>query len=228
MAQPIQPFSGGGGYGSVMAPGYQQISQQVGDEYIARQNAKVDSAQQALNSIIGMGAKAGGADPSMAGKMLPSSINEYYAQASELDKKSSAMKKMLELNPEMFGLDKDQAKQLGDVTSKMSSTERSAFFQTYVPDLFKAQQAKLEQDAAYKRALLASGGSKGMPMAYNPDEIFGSIFSGTPSPSQSPPRVVPAGTPMRSQSPAGAVPVSRGLDMSDMGFAPQEEVIYPY
>lgn len=199
MAQPIQPFSGGGGYGSVMAPGYQQISQQVGDEYIARQNAKVDSAQQALNSIIGMGAKAGGADPSMAGKMLPSSINEYYAQASELDKKSSAMKKMLELNPEMFGLDKDQAKQLGDVTSKMSSTERSAFFQTYVPDLFKAQQAKLEQDAAYKRALVTSGGSKGMPMAYNPDEILGSIFSGTPAPSQSPPRVVPTDQSMQGQ-----------------------------
>lgn len=157
MAQPIQPFSGGGGYGSVMAPGYQQVSQQVGDEYIARQNAKVDSAQQALNSIIGMGAKAGGADPLMAGRMLPSSINEYYAQASELDKKSSAMKKMLELNPEMFGLDKDQAKQLGDVTSKMSSTERSAFFQTYVPDLFKAQQAKLEQAGALQRSEIGVG-----------------------------------------------------------------------
>ena len=199
MAQPIQPFSGGGGYGSVMAPGYQQVSQQVGDEYIARENAKVDSVQQALNSIIGMGANAGGADPLMAGKMLPSSINEYYAQASELDKKSNAMKKMLELNPEMFGLDKDQAKQLGDVTSKMSSTERSAFFQAYVPDLFKAQQAKLEQDAAYKRALLTSGGSKGMPMLNNPDDIFGSIFSGTPISPKVPAAVVPVDQSMQGQ-----------------------------
>lgn len=135
-----------------MAPGYQQISQQVGDEFIPRQNARVDSIQQALNSVIGMVAKTGGADPSMTAKMLPSSVNDYYAQASELDKKSNAMKKMLELNPEMFGLDKDQAKQLGDVTSKMSSTERSAFFQTYVPDLFKAQQAKLEQAGALQRS----------------------------------------------------------------------------
>jgi hypothetical protein len=157
MAQPIQPFLGGGGYGNVMAPSYQQVSRQVGDEYISRENAKVDSAQQALNSIIGMGAKAGGADPLMASKMLPSSINEYYAQASELDKKSNAMKKMLELNPELFGLNQDQAKQLGNVTSKMSSTERHAFFQDYVPTLFKAQQAKLEQAATMQRAQIGVG-----------------------------------------------------------------------
>ena len=157
MAQPIQPFAGTGGYGNTMSPYYQQVSQQVGDEYIARENAKVDSAQQALNSLIGMGANAGGADPSMSAKMLPSSLNDYYAQSSELDKKSNAAKKMLELNPEMFGLDKDQAKQLGDVTSKMSSTERSAFFQNYVPTLFKAQQAKLEQAGALQRSEIGVG-----------------------------------------------------------------------
>lgn len=214
MAQPIQPFLGGGGYGNTMSPYYHQISQQVGDEYISRENAKVDSAQQALNSIIGMGAKAGGADPLMASKMLPSSINEYYAQASELDKKSNAMKKMLELNPEMFGLDKDQVKQLGDVTSKMSSTERSAFFQAYVPDLFKAQQAKLEQAAAMQRATLSAEGRGKAPMMNNPDEILGSIFSGAPIEPKSPPR---------------AVPVSRGLDLGNMGFgSPQQEVISPW
>jgi hypothetical protein len=227
MAQPIQPFSGGGGYGNIMAPGYQQVSQQVGDEYISRENAKVDSAQQALNSIIGMGAKAGGADPAMAGKMLPSSVNDYYAQSSELDKKSNAMKKMLELNPEMFGLDKDQVKQMGDVTSKMSSTERSAFFQTYVPDLFKAQQAKLEQNALSQRAMLSAGGNSS-PMYNNPSDPIQAYLSGAPAQPTSPPRVVPVGTPMRSQAPARAVPASRGLDMGNMGFAPQEEVIYPY
>ena len=218
MAQPISPFEGKGGYGDVMSPNYEQISGQVGDAYIARQNAKVDNAVKAFSEIRNLAANSFGApaegggfwgemgratgftkDAGLMNTMNPSAISQYYAQASELDKKSNAMKKMLELNPEMFGLDKDQVKQLGDVTSKMSSTERSAFFQTYVPDLFKAQQAKLEQDAAYKRALLASGGSKGMPMAYNPDEIFGSIFSGTPTPSQTPPRVVPAGTPMQGQ-----------------------------
>lgn len=190
MAQPIQPFSGGGGYGNIMAPGYQQISQQVGDEYIARQNAKVDSAQQALNSIIGMGAKAGGADPLMAGKMLPSSINEYYAQSSELDKKSNAMKKMLELNPEMFGLDKDQVKQLGDVTSKMSSTERSAFFQSYVPDLFKAQQEKMQQSAALNRIVTGAFASKAAELAGTP----------TPAVPNAQPMIVP------SQTGAGIVP----------------------
>jgi hypothetical protein len=227
MAQPIQPFLGGGGYGNVMAPSYQQVSRQVGDEYISRENAKVDSAQQALNSIIGMGAKAGGADPLMASKMLPSSINEYYAQASELDKKSNAMKKMLELNPEMFGLDKDQVKQLGDVTSKMSSTERSAFFQAYVPDLFKAQQAKLEQDAAYRRAVAAGGGGDSSLMYNNPSDVFQSYFSGTPTQPKSPPRAVPMGAQVQS-APPRAVPVSRGLDMNNMGFGQQEEVIYPY
>lgn len=211
MAQPIQPFAGAGGYGNTLSPYYQEVSSQVGDAYIARQNAKVDSAQQALNSIIGMGAQAGGADPAMAGKMLPSSVNDYYAQSSELDKKSNAMKKMLELNPEMFGLDKDQVKQLGDVTSKMSSTERSSFFQTYVPDLFKAQQAKLEQNALYSRALASGGG--GSPMYNNPSDPIQAYLSGAPVQPTSPPRVVP---------------VSRRLDMGNMGFAPQEEVIYPY
>jgi len=210
MAQPIQPFSGGGGYGNIMAPGYQQISQQVGDEYIARQNAKVDSAQQALNSIIGMGAKAGGADPLMAGKMLPSSINEYYAQSSELDKKSNAAKKMLELNPEMFGLNQEQAKQLSDVTSKMSSTERHAFFQDYVPTLFKAQQSNLERQFATQKALAAQK----PPLDFGGlDTAIDSIWNGAPRVQSAPPR---------------AVPVSGGLDMGNMGFGQQEEVIYPY
>lgn len=171
MAQPTQPFAGQGGYGNIMSPYYQQVSSQVGDEYIARENAKVDNAIKAFSEIRNLAAASFGAptegggfmggigratgftkDAGLMNTMNPSAISQYYAQSSELDKKSNAMKKMLELNPEMFGLDKDQAKQLGDVTSKMSSTERSAFFQTYVPDLFKAQQAKLEQNALSQRA----------------------------------------------------------------------------
>lgn len=187
MAQPTQPFAGGGGYGNIMAPGYLEIAGREAERITEERNKRNDAAINAVGGLLGRGM---GMNPTEVNALFPSAMSSYYAQASELDKKSNAMKKMLELNPEMFGLDKDQAKQLGDVTSKMSSTERSAFFQTYVPDLFKAQQAKLEQDAAYKRALVTSGGSKGMPMAYNPDEILGSIFSGTPAPSQSPPRVV--------------------------------------
>lgn len=171
MAQPIQPFSGAGGYGETMSPYYEQISGQVGDAYIARQNQKVDNAIKAFSEIKNAAANAFGVptegggflgeigratgftkDAGLMNAMNPSAISQYYAQSSELDKKSNAMKKMLELNPEMFGLDKDQVKQMGDVTSKMSSTERSAFFQTYVPDLFKAQQAKLEQNALSQRA----------------------------------------------------------------------------
>jgi hypothetical protein len=182
MAQPIQPFSGAGGYGETMSPYYEQISGQVGDAYIARQNQKVDNAIKAFSEIrnaaaMAFGVPAGGAGAGSAGgggffeslgratgftkdaglmnAMNPSSLSQYYAQSSELDKKSNAMKKMLELNPEMFGLDKDQAKQLGDVTSKMSSTERSAFFQNYVPTLFKAQQSNLERQFATQKALAA-------------------------------------------------------------------------
>jgi hypothetical protein len=155
-----------------------------------------------------------GMDAGEVNAMFPSAMSQYYAQSSELDKKSNAMKKMLELNPEMFGLDKDQVKQLGDVTSKMSSTERSAFFQAYVPDLFKAQQAKLEQAAAMQRATLSAEGRGKAPMMNNPDEILGSIFSGAPIEPKSPPR---------------AAPVSRGLDLGNMGFgSPQQEVISPW
>jgi len=210
MAQPTQPFAGGGGYGNIMAPGYLEIAGREAERITEERNKRNDAAINAVGGLLGRGM---GMDASEVNAMFPSAMSSYYAQSSELDKKSNAMKKMLELNPEMFGLDKDQAKQLGDVTSKMSSTERSAFFQTYVPDLFKAQQAKLEQNAAYKRALMTSGGRERLPMAYNQDEIFGSIFSGAPAQPTSPPRVVP---------------VSRELDMGDMGFTPQEEVIYPY
>ena len=176
MAQPIQPFSGAGGYGETMSPYYEQISGQVGDAYIARQNQKVDNAIKAFSEIRNAAASAFGVptegggflgeigratgftkDAGLMNAMNPSAISQYYAQSSELDKKSNAMKKMLELNPEMFGLDKDQVKQMGDVTSKMSSTERSAFFQTYVPDLFKAQQAKLEQAGALQRSEIGVG-----------------------------------------------------------------------
>lgn len=153
MAQPISPFSGLGGYGSIMSPYYQQVSQQVGDEFIARENAKIDSLQQALNSAMGLGIQSKGGDAGLIQKAIPSSLNEYYAQASELDKKSSAAKKMLEVNPKLFGLSEDEAKGLSKFTDTMSSTERYDFFQQYVPTLFKAQQAKLEQDAAMGKAL---------------------------------------------------------------------------
>ena len=209
MAQPTQPFAGGGGYGNIMAPGYLEIAGREAERITEERNKRNDAAINAVGGLLGRGM---GMDAGEVNAMFPSAMSSYYAQSSELDKKSNAMKKMLELNPEMFGLDKDKAKQLGDVTSKMSSTERSAFFQTYVPDLFKAQQAKLDQDAAYKRALLASGGG-GSPMYNNPSDPIQAYLSGAPVQPTSPPR---------------AVPVSRGLDMGNMGFNPQQEVVYPY
>lgn len=149
MAQPIQPFAGGGGYGNIMPPGYLEMAGREAERITQERNQRNDSAINAVGGLLGRGM---GMDAGEVNAMFPSAMSSYYAQSSELDKKSNAMKKMLELNPEMFGLDKDQVKQMGDVTSKMSSTERSAFFQTYVPDLFKAQQAKLEQNALSQRA----------------------------------------------------------------------------
>lgn len=210
MALPTQPFAGGGGYGPTMAPGYMEMAAREAERITQERNQRNDAAFNAVGGLVGRGA---GMDPGMVNAMFPSAMSSYYAQSSELDKKSGAMKKMLEVNPELFGLNQEQAKQLGAVTSKMSSTERHAFFQDYVPTLFKAQQAKAEQSAAMQRAMLSSEGRGKAPMMNNPDEIFGSIFSGAPAQPASPPRVVPVG---------------RGLDMGNMGFAPQEEVIYPY
>jgi hypothetical protein len=211
MAQPIQPFAGGGGYGNVMAPGYLETASQVASQVTDERNRRGDAAFNAVGGLLG---RFSGMDASEAQAMFPSALGQYYAQSSELDKKSNAMKKMLELNPELFGLNQDQAKQLGNVTSKMSSTERHAFFQDYVPTLFKAQQAKAEQSAAMQRAMLSAEGRSKAPMMSNPDEIFGSIFSGTPIEPKSPPRVVP---------------VDRGLDLGNMGFgSPQQEVISPW
>ena len=154
MAQPTQPFAGGGGYGNIMAPGYLEIAGREAERITQERNQRNDSAINAVGGLLGRGM---GMDAGEVNAMFPSAMSQYYAQSSELDKKSNAMKKMLELNPEMFGLDKDQVKQMGDVTSKMSSTERSAFFQTYVPDLFKAQQAKLEQAGALQRSEIGVG-----------------------------------------------------------------------
>lgn len=199
MAQPISPFSGSGGYGSIMSPYYHQISQQVADEYIARENAKVDNAIKVASEIRNLAAASFGApaegggvfgdigratgftkDAGLMNVMNPSSLSQYYAQASELDKKSSAAKKMLEVNPELFGLNQEQAKQLGDVTGKMSSTERYEFFQQYVPTLFKAQQAKLEQEAVYKKAL---AGIEPVPNLSGMAEGLRGITGGQPAPS---------------------------------------------
>ena len=154
MAQPTQPFAGGGGYGNIMAPGYLEIAGREAERITEERNKRNDAAINAVGGLLGRGM---GMDAGEVNAMFPSAMSQYYAQSSELDKKSNAMKKMLELNPEMFGLDKDQVKQMGDVTSKMSSTERSAFFQTYVPDLFKAQQAKLEQAGALQRSEIGVG-----------------------------------------------------------------------
>lgn len=211
MALPTQPFAGGGGYGPTMAPGYMEMAAREAERITQERNQRNDAAFNAVGGLVGIGT---GMDPSMVNAMFPSAMSSYYAQSSELDKKSNAMKKMLEVNPELFGLNQEQAKQLGAVTSKMSSTERHAFFQDYVPTLFKAQQAKAEQSAAMQRAMLSAEGRGKAPMINNPDEIFGSIFSGAPIEPKSPPR---------------AVPVSRGLDMGNMGFgSPQQEAISPW
>ncbi len=202
-----------------MSPNYEQISSQVGDAYIARQNAKVDNAVKAFGEIRNLAANAYGApaegggffgrlgratgftqDAGLMNTMNPSSISQYYAQSSELDKKSNAAKKMLELNPEMFGLNQDQAKQLGDVTSKMSSTERHAFFQDYVPTLFKAQQSNLERQFATQKALAAQKPPLDLSGI---DTAIESIWGGAPKVESVPPRVAP---------------VSGGLDIGNMGF----------
>ena len=187
MAQPIQPFAGGGGYGNIMAPGYLEMAGREAERITQERNQRNDAAINAVGGLLGRGM---GMDAGEVNAMFPSAMSQYYAQSSELDKKSNAMKKMLELNPEMFGLDKDKVKQMSDVTSKMSSAERSAFFQTYVPDLFKAQQEKMQQSAALNRMVTGAFASKAAELA------------GTPTPAV--PNVQPMIVP--SQTGAGIVP----------------------
>lgn len=190
MAQPTQPFAGGGGYGNIMAPGYLEIAGREAERITEERNKRNDAAINAVGGLLGRGM---GMDAGEVNAMFPSAMSQYYAQSSELDKKSNAMKKMLELNPEMFGLDKDQVKQMGDVTSKMSSTERSAFFQTYVPDLFKAQQANLDRKqkliAAQKPPLDLSGVGAAIDSIWNPK----------PTGSQAPAAVAPVDQSMQGQ-----------------------------
>jgi len=192
MAQPIQPFAGGGGYGNIMAPGYLDIASQVANQVTEERNRRGDAAFNAVGGALG---GLIGMNPTEVNALFPSALNQYYAQASELDKKSSAAKKMLELNPELFGLNQEQAKQLGDVTGKMSSTERYDFFQQYVPTLFKAQQARLEQEAAANKAL---AGREPVPDLSGAAAGLRSVIGGnqpTPVSPQPAPGVAPSAAP---------------------------------
>jgi hypothetical protein len=193
MALPTQPFAGGGGYGPTMAPGYMEMAAREAERITQERNQRNDAAFNAVGGLVGRGA---GMDPGMVNAMFPSAMSQYYAQSSELDKKSNAMKKMLELNPDMFGLNQEQAKQLGDVTSKMSSTERSAFFQNYVPTLFKAQQSNLERQFATQKALAAQKPPLDLSGL---NTAIDSIWNLKPTGSQTPAAVVPVDQSMQGQ-----------------------------
>lgn len=129
MANTNNPFAGGGGYGSIIPDEYQQVSSNVGDAYIARENKRLDSLQSALNSVIGMGARAGGADAGMAASLLPSDLNSYYQQASEAQGKSKAYEGLVKTSPELFGLTEKQSKSFIDFASKLPPIAVPEFYQ---------------------------------------------------------------------------------------------------
>lgn len=170
MANPINPFSGGGGYGSILPSEYQQISSMVGEKFVADENKKIDSLQSALNSIIGMGAKAGGGDAGMAASLLPSSLNEYYAKASEAQGKAKAYEGLMKTSPELFGLSSDQAKGFADFASKLPPTAVPEFYQLAL----KGGMAQQEQQNAINKILTGAFSSKAA-------ELLGTPTPPTPS-----------------------------------------------
>lgn len=165
MANPINPFSGGGGYGNIVPSEYQAISQMVGDRYIANENKKVDSLQSALNSIIGMGAKAGGADPGMAASLLPSDLNAYYQQASEAQGKAKAYEGLVKTSPELFGLSGDQAKAFTDFASKLPPIAVPEFYQMALKGGMAQQELGAKMMAGKKPPLNLEGLDQGFMQA---------------------------------------------------------------
>lgn len=175
MANPINPFSGGGGYGGILPSEYQQISSMVGEKFVADENKKIDSLQSVLNSIIGMGAKAKGGDPQMAASLLPSSLNEYYAKASEAQGKAKAYEGLMKTSPELFGLSSDQAKGFADFASKLPPTAVPEFYQLALKGGMAQQELGMKMMAGKKPPLNLEGLDKGFM-----DVVKGGTSAGQP------------------------------------------------
>lgn len=165
MANTNNPFSGGGGYGSVIPDEYQQVSSNVGDAYIARENKRLDSLQSALNSVIGMGARAGGADAGMAASLLPSDLNSYYQQASEAQGKAKAYEGLVKTSPELFGLTTTQAESFTDFARKLPPIAVPEFYQMALKGGMAQQELGAKMMAGKKAPLNLEGLDQGFMQA---------------------------------------------------------------
>lgn len=125
MANPINPFSGGGGWGNVIPESYLPFTSEMTERWKSEKDAKTENI---LGTIAGtIGGLTGNAE--LANTLFPSAIGKYYQQASEAQGKAKAYEGLVKTSPELFGLSGDQAKAFTDFASKLPPTAVPEFYQ---------------------------------------------------------------------------------------------------
>ena len=175
---------------------------------MSQMGAGIAEAYANVGRIHGQGMAAMGES---IGKGIQAGVSAYAGYAQQQKKIESQNKAYDNLfkNPlvqDMFFQDKqgpegvitakDQASQFLAQTADMKPSEKNMFYNTIVPpaigQYYKMQQIEAETAGRARAA-------QKPPMSNNPDEIFGSIFSGTPTLPKAPAAVAPVDQSMPGQ-----------------------------
>jgi hypothetical protein len=142
MANPIQPFSGGGGYGSVIPQDYLGFTSGVMDKWKSEKDAKTEGILSSLSAVAGNLT----GQPEMANTLFPSALGKYYQQASEAQGKAKAYEGLVKASPELFGLSSEQAKSFTDFASKLPPTAVPEFYQMALKGGMLQQEQRGQMD----------------------------------------------------------------------------------
>lgn len=157
MATPIQPFSGGGGYGSVIPQDYLGFTSGVMDKWKSEKDAKTEGILSSLSAVAGNLA----GQPEMANTLFPSALGKYYQQASEAQGKAKAYEGLVKASPELFGLSAEQAKSFTDFASKLPPTAVPEFYQMALKGGMLQQELGVKAMAGKKPPLNLEGLDQG-------------------------------------------------------------------
>lgn len=157
MANPIQPFAGGGGWSSIIPQEYLGFTSGVADKWKSEKDAKVDNIISSLAAVAG---NISGT-PEMANTMFPSALGKYYQQASEAQGKAKAYEGLVKASPELFGLSNEQAKSFTDFASKLPPTAVPEFYQMALKGGMMQQELGAKMMAGKKSPLNLEGLDQG-------------------------------------------------------------------
>lgn len=195
MANPINPFSGGGGWGNIIPESYLPFTSEMTERWKSEKDAKTENI---LGTIAGtIGGLTGNAE--LANTLFPSAIGKYYQQASEAQGKAKAYEGLVKTSPELFGLSGDQAKSFTDFASKLPPTAVPEFYQMALKGGMAQQELGAKLMAGKKAPLNLQGLDQGFMQAVQGQAALepalpqaqGSVDSQMPASGTSPKPVTP-------------------------------------